>query len=437
MPQTSKSVTSNTPNIPKITESDFIETNLKPARKAFDDAFSVVNSYVGKALGYNPKDNVILSTKEITNYIKEQEAKRDKNQDYNEDAVNAWDKFKKSSNDLAFVNDRIEAVNASIKASNPELFNDTNLSDKQVLVNRIALTNNNGVYIYKNDKSISEKEAYRVLNGENIKGFEIRKPGSGGSMQLYLDGKLVDPNQSVSNTKLYNLFRDIQISRQTKLDELKTNIYTDNSYVNSEQTVFNRGDFGKKEFFEANYGENLQRYLGVTKGLGEKEGYEIIGRDRTGEGVYVRTLGEKGESIGIPRKGKDPILDKLKDSPYGYGVKTDNRSDSYYIPNFFPRYANLPDNATLAKYDKVKEHIRYIETGLKANPAFMNAPVIDSKELPAGGNVRFVSKMGIEYVISIKKERGEPIKYIAQSNKNEHKAQNMDQLLAIIDPQKF
>lgn len=458
IPQLSRPVTSNTPDIPKITKNDFIETNLKPARKAFDDAFSVVNYYVGKALG---KNNIILSTKEITNYIKEQETKRDKNQDYNEDALNAWDKFKKSSNDLAFVNDRIEAVNSTIKTTNPELFNDANYTDKKETINEFKVLIPSRVNNYPIEKTnsvkgnfqLSEKDFFKLFKGENVKGFtiETRKEyyydsdGEGRvqhkdpqfQKELYFNGQLVDRNSNPKLLNLFNVTNKKSYENLTKLSELETKMYTDNSYVNSEQTVFNRGDFGKKEFFEANYGEKLQQYLNASGGLGEKKGYEIIGRDRTGEGVYVRKLNEEAESIGVPKKGEDLVLDKLKESPYGYGVKVDPKSDSYYIPNFFPKYANLPDDATLAKYDKIKEHIGYIETGLKANLTFMNAPVIDSKELPTGGSVRFVSKMGIEYIISIKKERGEPIKYIAQSNKNEYKAQNMDQLLAIIDPQKF
>lgn len=438
IPQTSRPVTSDTPDIPKVTESDFIETNLKPAKVKADNSYEVLNAYVSKALG---KPNQHLRHQELVNYVEEQKAKKDKNQPYNEDIISAFDKYKEAKDNLAFVNDRMAAVNSSIKASNPELFNDSNLSDKQILINRIALSDNNGVYIHKNNKSISEKEAYQVLNGANVKGFEIKKPGSGGSMQLFLDGKFIDPNQSVSNTRLYNLFRDIQLNRQVKLDELKTKMYTDNNYVNSDQTVFNRGDFGKKEFFETNYGEKLKQYLNVIGDMGGKNGYEIVGRDKTGEGVYVRTLDDEGKSVGLKSKGADDVFAKLRRSPEGSGVRKDPKSDSYYIPNFFPRYANLPDNETLAKYDKVKEHIRYIESGLQNNPTFINAPVIDSKELPAGGTVRFVSKIGMEYVISVKKEKGEPLKYVATymntgaKQEREIKAPSMDQLLAQIDPQ--
>jgi len=438
IPQASRPVTPETPDIPKVTESDFIESTLKPAKAKADDAYEVLNAYVSKALG---KPNQYLKHQELKNYVEEQKIKKDKNQPYNEDIISAFERYKEAQDNLAFANDRMAAVNSTIKASNPELFNDSNLSDKQVLIHRIAMTNDNGVYIYKNNKSISEKEAYRVLNGQNIKGFEIRKPGSGGSMQLYLNGKLVDPNQSISNTKLYNIFRNIQLNRQVKLDELKTKMYTDNSYVNSEQTVFNRGDLGKKEFFEANYGDKLKQYMNVIGDLGEKNGYEIIGRDKTGEGVYVRALDDEGKSINLPAKGGDSLFDRLRDSPVGYGVRKDTKTNSYYIPNVLPRYANLPDDATLAKYDKIKEHIRFIETSLKSNPTFINSPVIDSKELSAGGTTRFVSKIGIEYVISIKKERGEPLKYVATymntgaKQEREIKAPSMDQLLAQIDPQ--
>lgn len=453
MPQASRPATSDTPDIPKVTESDFIESTLKPAKVKADDSYEVLNAYVSKALG---KPNQHLRHQELVNYVEEQKAKKDKNQPYNEDIISAFEKYKEAKDNLAFANDRMAAVNSAIKASNPELFNDSGLSDEK-------LTNYSLIAGGKkfNPIAISEKDINRMVNGENVNGFTIQEKSygpsvvSGGSTgggygtqkegyslpRLYYNGLEVDLSANKKIGDLYRKFYTKKSISTQKIKELKTKMYTDNSYVNSEQTVFNRGDFGKKEFFEANYGDKLKQYMNVTGNLGEKNGYEIIGRDKTGEGVYVRALDDEGKSINLPAKGGDYLFDKLRDSPVGYGVKKDTKTNSYYIPNVLPRYANLPDDATLAKYDKIKEHIRFIETSLKSNPTFINSPVIDSKELSAGGTTRFVSKIGIEYVISIKKERGEPLKYVATymnteaKQEREIKAPSMDQLLAQIDPQ--
>lgn len=433
IPQNSTPDTENNVNIPQITKGEFINKNLVPAKNEATNSYEVLNAYVTKALG---QDGKFLNNQQLVNYVTEQENKKNKNQPYNKDVINAYERYKSAKDNLEDVNNQIAAVDATIKSSNPELFDGRGLDNNKLNID-IAQVGSVKTKI----PSLSEQDMYKILQGESVNGFTVGKRDSGGFsgggtggggwssgkvMALYYHGQLVNTDMSYGDYEksvkkgsvpiglLFHHAMKINIDNSKRISELETKMYSENSYINSDQTVFNPKDLEtKKGTFKQQYDETFKSILHVDGGLNDKNGYTILGRTKDGTGVYVQLIDDENKVRSVKWKGTDLILDKLRESGLGVKITKDEKTNSYIIPDILPRYSNLPSNQTLAKFNEVKKSLNFIERALKENSKFKNAVIMDSKQLPSGGTKRYVGESGIEYLISIKKERGYPMKYVA------------------------
>lgn len=438
IPQTVDPVTGKNVDIKTVTENDFVKSNLIPAKQKATTTYNVVNDLVKKQLGKTGQD---LNDQEIVNYITELEGKKNNGDIISQEGQNileAYDRYKTAKNDLAFVNDQIGAADAIVKDKRKDLFDNSQFSDAVTLNNYTMKLGDGDITIYNPDP-LTEKDVARILSGEEVKGFTYQNPTGknlpteeGIKYILYQGEPIVfDPK----NTKLHDFFRKVAIKKadaNQEISKLKTEFFTDQNYINSKLTIFNKMDFGDKPTdFDNQYGEKIKQYFHITGGLNDKNGYEVVGRDKFGSGAYIRLLDEDGKPVRLSEK----TFAKVRFSDKGSRISEDNNTQSYYIPDMFPRYGGLPDNQTLDKYNKVEQHIRNIEKSLETNLAFNNAITMDTRELPVGGTTRYVSDSGIEYIISLYKEQGQPIQYVATysipstGEEEKYKASSMDQLL--------
>jgi len=445
-------VTGENVDIPKVTEEEFIKNNLVPARTDLDNSYAVVNQYVKKALGSSQD----LGHQQLVNYITEIEKKQKKGEPLSTEAqntLNAYNRYKDAKDNLAFVNDQIASINSQVKTNNPELFKIDIYDDKQYSNYKIRLGGGpNDPKFAPNSPAISQRDLAKAIQGETVKGFTIKneKPkdgnmwrysglldSNGNAKFVYYNGQLLLPQLNEEVYTLLNKTVKTGNENLTKIQEAKTKSYTDNYYENSPFTEFRQSDFGKDKDFTDRYGKDIQRLLNVTGGISEKSGYNVIFRDNTGQGIYVKLLDEDGNEEKFSEeefarlRAESPVGAFIEKKPIGNGY-------AYYIPNVLSRYPGLPDDQTLKKYDKVEKHVRNIVTNLNQSPQFQNAIIMDSKELPVGGTSRYTGNTGIEYIISVKKEKGQPLSYVAtwtleDGTTDELTEQSMDQLLPQLD----
>lgn len=453
-PQAGRPVTMDNKEPEKITESNYKETNVKPAMNKLNDAYAVMGYYVKK----DTKQTNSPNHQQIVNYITEIKKKQERGEPIDQnakDALEAYENYSNAKFDLSVANNKVEATTNQLKQSHKELFDDSNFDKKQYTNYVLEVKNKNNQFVkITNPPSLSQSDIFHVLNGENVKGFTSQtvmvkefQGGMTGNLytnksvkKLYFNGNEVNTDNT---KKLNDVIQSVLLTSEdniNKLNSLKTEIYTKNYYENSPFTMFNRADFGKEKDWKDYQDNKFQGALGVPGGLGEKDGYEIAYRDKTGEGAWVRLLDDKGFPKPISSSGKDPMLARLRGSGYGSGVKKDNIQGgyAYYIPNIFPRYAGLPNQAGLEKLNKVKDAVLDIQQNLSSNPNIFNQPVFDSRTLPSGGTTMFRGpKSNIDYLISMTFKKGQSPKYIAtyHSNKGEERTyseDSLDELLAII-----
>jgi len=431
-------VTGRNIGITTVTESDFINSNLVPARDKATTTYNVVDDLVRKQLG---KTDTKLTNDQIVNYVTELENKKNKGDIVSQEGENilqAYGRYKNAKDDLSFANDQLSAADAIARDKRKDLFDNSKFSDNIVLNNYSMKLGDGSITMY-NPEPLSEKDVSRILNGEDVKGFSYENPtGSklpteAGIKYILYQGEPIVFDQN--NTKLHDFFKSVVRKKQddiAEINKLKTEFFTDQNYINSQMTVFNKMDFGKAQDFENQYGEKIKQFFSVTGGLNDKNGYTVVGRDKYGSGAYIKVLDEDGK----PQKLNSATYAKLRGSDRGASITEDKNTQSYYIPDFFPRYGGLPNNQTLDKYNKVEQHMRNIEKSLQTNSQFNNAITMDTRQLSVGGTTRYVGdKFGIEYIISIYKEQGQPNMYVATytvpgtNEERKYKEQTLDALL--------
>lgn len=447
----------------KITEQEFKEKTLIPAKRKLDDAYAVINDYVSKARGTNKSQ----TNQEIINYVTGIEDKQKNNQvltDNEKDVLEAYGRYKEAQYELAFYNDKMASIDAIVKRDNQGLYDEKKYDDSKKSVGNFSMyipIVGKGQYPHEViqqanvNTGLSEKDFLHMLKGKNVNGFTIEKKdeyfyNDDGTVRvqhkepereirLYYNGRQVDLS---SNPILKKLFNSANKKSKADLDEInnqKTKLYTKYEYENSNKTIFNPSDVAEDgSDFKKQFDENIKGILGgLSGGLNDKNGYTIVARDKTGEGIYVKLLDNNNEPINASSKIGQAILASLRKGTRGSEVTSEK--DVYYIPNVLPRYPGLPAGETLGKVDKLKEHIKDIETVINNTPDLLSKPVLDSRELLTGGTSRYVSNAtGMEYIISISKERGHPTKYVAtysHSKLGEQKlvAYTIDNLLAKIE----
>lgn len=458
IPQMTDPTTGKDVDIKTITETDFKKSTLEPAIAKATTTYEVINDLVKKQLKITGRG---LKHGEISNYIKEIEDKKNRKELLSPEAENilqAYNRYKDAKDELTFANDQLAAADAITRTQRPELFNDVVYSDKKIIPYGVIpyneyVSDGKGNNIPKKPNPISEKDMFYILQGKTINGYSakyvtdptiaypyLKENKDKKKLVLYYNG--VEIKGGTTGTMSYTIYdiaksvNDKGNNNLTEIQRLKADFFTNQNYINSRMTVFNKMDFGKATYFENAYGEKIKQYFNASGGLNDKNGYEVVGRDKVGTGAYIRPLDEDGK----PMKFSKKILDGLSRSDVGNRVDYDKNTNSYYIKNIFPRYAGLPDDKTLDKFNNVKTHITRIEESLAINPSFRNATVMDTRELPFGGTVRYVGPVdGREYIISIYKEKGQPNKYIATwtipasggkpEQQEQLKAESMDQLL--------
>ena len=449
-PQAGRPVTMDNKEPEKITESNYKETNVKPAMNKLNDAYAVMGYYVKK----DTKQTNSPNHQQIVNYITEIKKKQERGEPIDQnakDALEAYENYSNAKFDLSVANNKVEATNNQLKNSHPELFKGGNLNQEKIVFNDVKFFGGKGSL---NNVNLSEQDMFKILSGENVSGFtygskEMSSFGGGTGGGTYTTGNvpILKYNGveviSTTNQPIGKLFHKVMEDKKesiNKISKLKTEIYTKNYYENSPFTMFNRADFGKEKDWKDYQDNKFQGALGVPGGLGEANGYEIAYRDKTGEGAWVRLLDDKGFPKPISSSDKDPMLARLRGSGYGSGVKKEPIQGgwAYYIPNIFPRYAGLPNQPGLEKLNKVKDAVLDIQQNLSSNPNIFSQPVFDSRTLPAGGTTMFRGpKSNIDYLISMTFKKGQSPKYIAtyHSNKGEERTyseDSLDELLAII-----
>lgn len=434
VPTTIDPVTGKNVSIKTVNEQDFIKQELEPAKQKATTNYNVVDDLIRKQLGKKDKK---LNNQEIINYVTELENKQKNGKILSQDGTDileAYSRYKDSKDDLSFVNDQIAAADAVVKRDHPELFKDKEYDNSKFSNYSLTFFNNSGLPETA-DISLSQKDIYDLSKGKEVKGLKYNsKAKNNVDPKYYFNGKSVISENTQGSTldlAMLNIQGD-NIKNQKEIDKYKTQFYTDNNYINSQLTQFNKMDFGKPEDFENKYGSMIKQYFNVNGGLGDKNGYEIVGRDKFGSGAYVRLLDEDAKPILLDLKQNFANLSRYKNKTQ---ISIDDNLRAFYIKDFLPEYSNLPDRKTLDKFNKVEYQVRNIVESLQQNKQFVNAVTIDSRELSAGGTVRYVGGTGIEYLISVYKEQGQPLMYIASytaigGSEEKFKGQTVDQLLA-------
>lgn len=434
IPQTVDPVTGKNVDIKTITESDFIKSNLEPAKLKASTTYNVVNDLVKKALGKPDND---LNDQEIVNYITELENKKNNGDIISQEGQNvleAYNRYKDAKDNLTFVNDQISAADAIVKQNHPDLYKEKEYSNEILKTFKFTYETGNGNAVAQ--IPLSMKDVSNLLKGQEVRGLKYNMNQTNNlSPKYFYNGKAVYSHGMAEGKTLdyYELqVRDDKRGPTNDIEKYKTEFYTDQNYINSKLTVFNKMDFGDKPTdFDNQYGEKIKQYFHVTGGLNDKNGYEVVGRDKYGSGAYIRLLDDEGR----PERLSEKVFARVRFSDKGSRITEDKNTGSYYIPDIFPRYGGLPNNETLDKYNKVEQHMRNIEKSLQSNPTFVNAITIDTRELPVGGTTRYIGDSGIEYILSLYKEQGQPTQYVATyiipstGEEEKYKTSSLDQLL--------
>lgn len=421
-------VTGKNVSVKTVTQEDFIKQELEPAKQKATTTYNVIDDLVRKQLGKKDKK---LNNQEIINYVTELENKQKNGEILSQDGTDileAYSRYKDAKDDLSFANDQISAAEAVVKRDHPELFKDREYDNTEFKNYSLTYFNNAGLP-ESTSVSLSKKDIYDLSKGKEVKGLKFNlKAKNNIDPKYYFNGKsVITSNWDLA---MFNIQAD-NIDNQKEIDKYKTQFFTDNSYINSQLTQFNKMDFGKPEDFENQYGSMIKQYFNVSGGLGDKNGYEIVGRDKFGSGAYIRLLDEDAKPILLDLKQNFANLLRYKNKTQ---VSIDDNLRAFYIKDFLPEYSNLPDRRTLDKFNKVEYQVRNIVESLQQNKQFTSAVTIDSRELPAGGTVRYVGGTGIEYLISVYKEQGQPLMYVASysaldGSEEKYKASTIDQLL--------
>lgn len=391
-------VTEDTPNIPKVSETDFINENVTPAQKASDDAYSELTDYIKSKYG-----NAVVSGRGddgIETFVNEHNGKDKANQD--KDLLAIYNNFKNANREWTASLNKVRAVDEKVKREHPELFDNTRLKDvKSVKIE---------------DQEITAVDMKDILSGKTVKGITYvpgdygvssitasgNIPVNSGSRngEFYKNGKLLNtsPTGIMGNTNplisLRNKVSEIQGDVISKISDIKTGIYTSKYY--------NNGDFTENNItIKAGdaLDQRLQSLLNTTAGNLEKNGYKITHRDRTGSGIYIQTLDSDAQND-VGNKPTDETLALLKANYQGAKkVKTPN-GWAYYIPNFTQRYETLPSDVDLATQQKNVDNITNLKDLLETDPRLISSSWKDSAELP-DGTITIDTPGGKEATVSI------------------------------------
>lgn len=397
LPGTSKDV-----DIPKVTEQDFKEKQLAPAQAKTDSDYKVLTDYITQKYQKDlPKS---FSQSDLIEFINQHNSKDKADQDPK--LTEYYNRFEESNNRLKSKINMIKAVDAQVKAEHPNLTTDEGLDPKKVNLNlEIGSTNSKT----KSPISISEKDMYKVLKGESVNGitYRVLTPEEKRLSPVENSGFFVNGQYVHAYGDDYNKLQLLKVSAAYKnkqkiedLSKYKTDKYTTQYYNNGD---FTTNELNPKKGDEIN--EKVKGLLGVTGDLNEKNGYTILYRDRTGQGMYVLPLDENGKPVKTGDK-TDPILKNIKgENDALNGIVPTYKGNAYYISGIAPRYANLPGDMEISKNQSKIDDIANLKSIVSTDKRLNSSSLVDSKSFEGGvGTITMKTNNNRPAVISIRKE---------------------------------
>lgn len=361
-------------DIPSTTEADYKKTVVEPARNTQENAFKELVGYIKDNFPNEAAPDGGWTPENIEKFVNAHNGKNPTDQE--EGIRDKYTAFKNATNDLNYSLNRVDAIDKKVKAAHSDLLDISKYDAKPLTNYSLQVFSGEPGKWDKVDSPppVTQQDMVRILNGENVKGFTLGQvrdvknygggtggmsmPAFGSKPGLYYNGKEV---MQGDDKYLGDLFRGAQSAmgdKLGKLDDYKTKEYTPNYFTDNKFNLPNRNRL--KE--DSQVTNRIKTLLNATGNENEKNGFQVLLYDETGEGAYVVPLDKNGEvdishkpadvKLANMKKGQSSLADKVK-TPMGY---------AYYIPNLFPRPAGIGSDRDIKVFQSNRGRVQDLTT---------------------------------------------------------------------------
>lgn len=322
------------------------------AFKTFSDSYQTLSSYM---LSKNPTmDRKGFTQEFILNFANEQSKKPIEQQDKQfQELISAYNRAKDNFSALDI---RQKSINTIV---NNEFGSELDkLNNRPIKIGNVSLTAREMSAI---DGGAKIKGVRRVSN-PNIFGYD-----NGGYL---IDGESPQvvyqtPNGGLRTPDVVNEY----VKLNDKMSQRKNELYR-KSYYDARNYITPRINVNKTPAID----QQIRNILGVSGGNNEKNGYKLLGHDRTGKDLLVVALDDDGKEI-------KPNLERSRSfnvnvTPERVGTSI----NAVRIPNILPEIANLPSDQQQGDITRLREFQTLMEAQLRNKGSYYSSEELKNND---------------------------------------------------------